>query len=199
MNSSTLERMLSPFLRRNGSRRRPAWLVAIVFLVVGYSVARPWLNDRYGWHLPDVLARDPAGPAASPPASQPHVDPPRSAPSGEPAAGTEDEADAILAAFAAQRSDVLVQTRAEVARVLPDDNVGSRHQKAILRLASGHTILLAHNIDLAERVPFDQGDVVEVKGEYEYTEQGGVIHWTHHDPGGRHPGGWIKHEGATYE
>jgi len=37
-------------------------------------------------------------------------------------------------------------------RILSDDNDGSRHQRFILRLASGQTVLIAHNIDLAPRI-----------------------------------------------
>ena len=33
----------------------------------------------------------------------------------------------------------------------------------------------------------------------EWNEQGGIIHWTHHDPDGRHLPGWIKHNGRTYQ
>ena len=29
-------------------------------------------------------------------------------------------------------------------------------------------------------------------------ERGGVLHWTHHDPDGRRPGGWLEHEGRRY-
>ena len=99
-----------------------------------------------------------------------------------------------------RQSDVVVQVTAEVARLLPDDNDGSRHQKFILALDSGHTVLVSHNIDLAPRVQsLQRYDSVTVKGEYEWTERGGVIHWTHHDPAGRHEGGWIEHQGRRYD
>ncbi|QOY51204.1 DUF3465 domain-containing protein [Candidatus Sulfurimonas baltica] len=39
----------------------------------------------------------------------------------------------------------------DVIRVLSDDNTGSRHQRFIIRLSSGQTLLIAHNIDLAPK------------------------------------------------
>ena len=87
-----------------------------------------------------------------------------------------------------------------VKRVLADDNDGSRHQRFILTLASGRTLLIVHNIDLAPRVEGIQaGDHVAFHGEYEWTEQGGVVHWTHHDPQGHHVAGWLKHDGRVYQ
>jgi hypothetical protein len=82
---------------------------------------------------------------------------------------------------------------------LPDDLEGSRHQRFVLRLSSGQTLLVAHNIDLAPRISsLNRGDKVEFYGEYEWNAKGGVIHWTHHDPSGRHVGGWLKHDSKTY-
>jgi hypothetical protein len=87
-----------------------------------------------------------------------------------------------------------------VARILPDDLHGGRHQRLILRLSSGQTVLISHNIDIAARVDaLREGDTVEFSGEYEWNAKGGVVHWTHHDPAGRHKGGWLKHNGATYQ
>lgn len=87
-----------------------------------------------------------------------------------------------------------------VSRILSDDNEGSRHQRFIVRLSSGSTLLIAHNIDLAPRVRSLQvGDAVSFYGEYESNDRGGVIHWTHHDPRGSHVGGWIEHKGRRYE
>ena len=87
-----------------------------------------------------------------------------------------------------------------VVRVLADDNDGSRHQRFILRLASGQTLLIAHNIDIANRIEaLSSGDRVEFYGQYESNPEGGVIHWTHHDPNGNHVAGWLKHNGMVYQ
>jgi len=103
-------------------------------------------------------------------------------------------------AYQNHQSELQIQGSGTVSRVLPDDNIGSRHQKFILRLDSRQTLLVAHNIDLAPRIPnLKVGDVVQFYGEYEWNDKGGVIHWTHRDPGNRHAHGWLKHQGKTYE
>jgi uncharacterized protein DUF3465 len=98
------------------------------------------------------------------------------------------------------RSGERVEVSAVVERVLPDDNDGSRHQRFIVKLPSGQTLLIAHNIDLAPRVAgLARGDTVSFAGIFEPNNKGGVVHWTHHDPSGRHPGGWIEHDGQRYQ
>ena len=87
-----------------------------------------------------------------------------------------------------------------VSAILADDNQGSRHQRFVLRMASGQTVLVAHNIDLAPRIAgLAKGDSVGFNGVFEWNAKGGVIHWTHHDPAGRHIPGWLRHRGQTYE
>ena len=109
-------------------------------------------------------------------------------------------AEKIANLYKQRRSDEIVVVSGKVVKLLADDLKGSRHQKFILELSSGHTLLISHNIDLAPRInALREGDTVTVKGEYEYTDKGGVIHWTHHDPNGRHEGGWIEHEQQRYE
>ncbi len=107
-------------------------------------------------------------------------------------------ADQILDAFEAGRGDLWIEAGGVVQRVLSDDSEGSRHQRFIVRLPNDHTVLIAHNIDLAQRVPVKAGDGVSFYGEYEWNERGGVVHWTHHDPRNRRAGGWIEHKGTTY-
>jgi len=122
-----------------------------------------------------------------------------SARTGSPAPPTDAGRDVVAEAFRERRGDVPVEVDGRVRRTLPDDREGSRHQRFILDLGDGLTVLVAHNIDLAPRVPLQPGDRVRVRGEYEWNDRGGVIHWTHHDPRGRRPGGWIRHAGELYE
>ena len=111
-----------------------------------------------------------------------------------------DDQQKILQAYQQQSSNVQVQAQGVVKAILPDDNQGSRHQKMILKLENGLTILIAHNIDLAPRIDgLRKGDTVEFYGEYEYSQKGGVIHWTHHDPQGKHINGWLKYQGKMYQ
>lgn len=106
-----------------------------------------------------------------------------------------------LAKAIADRADkVEVEGEGTVIKVLPDDHEGDRHQRFIIRLTSGQTLLIAHNIDEAPRVnSISEGDTLAFRGEYEWNERGGVIHWTHSDRRGRHPDGWLKHNGRTYQ
>lgn len=93
-----------------------------------------------------------------------------------------------------------VEGEGVVTRLLPDDTSGSRHQRFILRLDGGQTILIAHNIDLAPEVrQLSVGDTVAFRGEYQWTERGGVVHWTHRDPAGRHSAGWLRVGSRTYQ
>jgi len=110
------------------------------------------------------------------------------------------EASSLQEAYDNHKSDVQVKGGGVVVRILNDDNKGSRHQKFILKLTSGITILIAHNIDLAPRInSIIKGDHVQFYGEYEWSKKGGVVHWTHKDPKGYHVGGWLKHKGKVYQ
>lgn len=98
-----------------------------------------------------------------------------------------------------KESGVMLEAAGVVVRLLPDDNEGDRHQRFIIKLPSGRTVLVAHNIDIAPYVPLEEMDIVEIKGQFEWNDRGGVLHWTHHDPGGWHEDGWIRHEGSIYQ
>jgi hypothetical protein len=106
----------------------------------------------------------------------------------------------IADAYENRRRDLPVTGQGTVVKLLPDDADGSRHQRFILRLDSGQTLLVAHNVDLAPRIDdLRPGDPVSFHGEYEWNAEGGVIHWTHRDPRGNHEAGWIRHRGRIYQ
>ena len=105
-----------------------------------------------------------------------------------------------MRAFTNHARDVRVDGSGSVSRVLPDDNQGARHQRFLVLLPTGQSILIVHNIDIAPRIEnLRIGDEIEFEGEYVWNAQGGIVHWTHHDPSGKHRAGWVRHAGHEYQ
>ncbi len=110
---------------------------------------------------------------------------------------------AVYDAWAQQHSRVEVEASGSVARVLGIRRGPSgAHEGFLLHLRGsggrGLTVRVEVNVDFTGPIPLAPGDDVTVRGEYEYDPRGGVIHWTHHDPSGRHPGGYIEAGGKRY-
>jgi len=116
------------------------------------------------------------------------------------AAAQPDDA-AIVSDFQNHQSNVEVTADGTVVRLLPDrTSATGMHEQFIVKLSSGEiTIEVEHNISIAARVPVALGDHVIVHGEYIWNAQGGLIHFTHHDPKGTHEGGYIQDNGKTYD
>ncbi len=75
-------------------------------------------------------------------------------------------------AFARRLNDIQVEGEGKISKLLPDDTGGIRHQKMIVVLNSGQSILLAHNIDLAGKIdPIQLGDIIAFKCEYVWSEK----------------------------
>jgi len=109
---------------------------------------------------------------------------------------------AVCDAFRAGRSHVEVVAEGKVTRVLGvAPGRTSPHEGFLMNLGSAcDTIVKVEaNTDLTGRFPLAPGDRVTVKGEYEFYPLGGVIHWTHRDPRGRHEGGYVETGGKTYQ
>jgi calcineurin-like phosphoesterase family protein len=105
----------------------------------------------------------------------------------------------ILTAYENRVSDLQVTGEGTVIVLLENDTSGSQHQKFIIELSSGQTLLISHNIDLAPIISsLKIGDAIEFYGEYEWNDEGGLIHWTHIDPNGNHISGWLFHDGTFY-
>lgn len=98
--------------------------------------------------------------------------------------------------YKSKASGVLITFNAKVENILSDDNEDSRHQRIILK-TNNRTVLLAHNIDVAPRVPVNKNDRITVKGEYEWNQKGGIVHWTHKKD--NRPYGWVLFNNKKYQ
>jgi hypothetical protein len=117
------------------------------------------------------------------------------------AAQTPDNA-AVCSAYTSGSSHVEVIADGTVTRVLGmAPGRISPHEGFLFRLASGCSVIVRveANADFTGQIPLAPGQHVLVKGEYEFYPMGGVIHWTHRDPRGRHEGGYIQTDGRIYE
>ena len=83
-------------------------------------------------------------------------------------------------------------------QLLSDDDDGEWHQRLILDAGGNQTLLIAHNLDVADRVPVSLGDRLSVRGIFEWNDLGGLVHWTHRDPMGIEDGGYIEHRNKLY-
>ncbi len=108
--------------------------------------------------------------------------------------------DGVAQAYAQHLSHVHVEGGGVVLKLLPDDTEGDRHQRFIVRAPGGERLLFAYNIDIAPRIDrLRVGDGIRFAGEYIWNRKGGIVHWTHHDPSGRHVGGYIDVDGRRYQ
>jgi hypothetical protein len=116
--------------------------------------------------------------------------------------GNADNAGA-LNAIAQGRTGAEVIVEGNVLQVLStSDSEGGAHERFVVAIKSGgdeQDVLVADNISIARAAPVRAGDDVTVKGELAIDPTGPVIHWTHHDPRGRHEAGFIRDHGVIYD
>jgi len=108
---------------------------------------------------------------------------------------------AVCDAYHGTSSGVEVIADGTVQRLLGTrEGRSGEHEGFLLQLRSGCvlTLRVETNVDFTGPIPLRAGEAVVVKGEYEYETLGGVIHWTHRDPRGRHAGGYVEAGGMYY-
>ena len=197
-----------PTARRGPRKKGPLAIVGTIALALVV-----WFAQRQGWIAPSGDAAGRAGaPTArqtsSPSPARSGADAPRSRPpagdgpedaSGSDAAPGDNGVHPITRLQEQGATHHFVEGEGVIVKHLPDDLEGSRHQRFLVKLSDGHVIKISHNIDLAPRVPAREGDTLGFGGDFEANDLGGVVHWTHHDPRGRHRDGYLLHEGDTYQ
>jgi hypothetical protein len=117
--------------------------------------------------------------------------------------GSADPNGAVYTAWRAHESRVEVTAEGSVARVFGvREGPSGMHEGFLLHLrgSAGHglSVKVEDNTDITGPIPLQPGDELELRGEYIYNDLGGLIHYTHHDPSGRHAGGYIQVGGKTY-
>jgi hypothetical protein len=117
---------------------------------------------------------------------------------------TDDANGAVYDAWRTGRSHLELTASGSVARTLGlRRGPSGMHEGFLLHLRGsagrGLTIRVEDNVDLTGPIPMAAGDDVEVRGEYVYDERGGLIHYTHLDPRGRHPGGYVRVHDKVYQ
>jgi hypothetical protein len=204
-------------------RTRPVWMTVLIFVIgfivyamnqkglVGGAQSGGQAGGQAGTQQTSGSSSNSQGGTASgssgapsqtrpstQPASQPGGTQPKASTPATPRGSADDGGIAEL--FRKQQSDTWIETSGVIKKSLPDDSSGDKHQRFIVRVATGIEILIAHNIDVAPRVPAEEGDTIMFRGEYEWTEKGGTVHFTHVPKFKRRdPGGWIEFEGKRYE
>ena len=153
----------------------------LTLLAVAFLIFYAWRYGRYGEHS--------GGAPTNPPAHQEQAACP----------GTALVTRQIAERLGAGSRGAPVYGQGEVVKILPDDTKGIRHQRFLLKVAPGLVVLVAHNIDMAAKInSLAAGDRLSFCGEYIWNEKGGVLHWTHRDPAGRRPGGWLHLNNTLY-
>lgn len=108
----------------------------------------------------------------------------------------------VCSTYAGQGSGQEVLAQGNVAAILGTREGPSGEHEGFLLQLTGDCDLVVRvetNVDLTGPVPLRAGEAAIVKGQYEYTVMGGVIHWTHHDPAGRHVAGYVQAGGKVYQ
>ena len=119
----------------------------------------------------------------------------------QPPAAVISDNTAAQRAFERHADGVELTITGTVDRVLSDQSGPSGpHERFIVRLADvTMTVLIEHNLSIAPRGPVAAGESVVVHGEYVWNDQGGLVHFTHHDPDRSHEGGYILYAAKRYD
>jgi len=102
-------------------------------------------------------------------------------------------------AYHDQRSDFMAEVSGTVVRILAADPNRPRAQEFVIRLQNGLTLTVVHDKHDGGEVPAAIGDAVTVRGKYKWSETGGSLQNTQHDPSIERRHGFIEHDGKRYQ
>lgn len=77
------------------------------------------------------------------------------------------------------------------------DTRSGTHEGFVVLTREHRHVRIEENTGITGPIPLHLGEPVAVQGQYACDD--GVVHWTHHDPEGRHWEGFITAGGHTYD
>lgn len=100
----------------------------------------------------------------------------------------------------ARANHINVNGFGHVIKVFSDKTKSPIHQRFVIKLDDGQTLIIMHNIDVGKRINnLRVNDPIRFFGEYVWHKRGGVIYSTHKDPSHHHENGWIFRYGKKYD
>lgn len=89
-----------------------------------------------------------------------------------------------------------VRAAGTVMRVLGARESRSGVHEGFFFRSGARALRVEDNAGITGPIPLRPGEPITVQGQYECDD--GVIHWTHHDPAGRHTAGFVEAGGRMY-
>jgi hypothetical protein len=102
-------------------------------------------------------------------------------------------------AYYERQSGLMVEVSGEVFAQINQDKSNKQHQEFKMRLPSGQLLLVVHKNDIDGWIPLENNDTVTVRGQYTWSETGGIIHGTQRDSSMKRLHGWVEHGGVRYD
>ena len=102
-------------------------------------------------------------------------------------------------AFYDRKSNLMVEVSGEILRVMDQVRNNPRHQEFQMRLPTGQLLMVVHKNNIGEWMPLQPRDQVRIRGEYLWSEMGGLVRNTEKDSSMDRRHGWIEHEGERYD
>lgn len=93
----------------------------------------------------------------------------------------------------------MTEVSGTVVRVLSADRNRPQVQEFVIRLENGQSLLVVHDQRASGGVPVSVDDTVTVRGQYKWSETGGRVQNTQHDPSLERRHGFVEHKGKRYQ
>ncbi len=102
-------------------------------------------------------------------------------------------------AFYDQRDGFMAEVSGTVARILSANQDDPTYQRFVIRLDNEQSVLIVHNQEAGGSIPVAVDARVTVRGEYEWSETGGLLKNTHRDLSPKRRHGFVEYDGKRYQ